>query len=240
MGSRFSKKSPYSKKFKIMLETLSHPDGGRWTGTKMERATGKKVSTSYFSALRDDHIDIPRADKVEAIAEAMGFPPGLWFRSLSWWEEARENWVKGRDLRAVLEEEGREANVSHLSLLLERLIKEHEKKTGELLTDEAIAKKSGGVLRKEDVGALRSGRLADPTWAQVLSLCDVFNVDASYWLMGDSLSWRPSPAVLEAVEGSDSYVIFQNSLKLSERDRTMLKMIAEHMRREQEGTDSRG
>jgi hypothetical protein len=229
------KQSVYAEKFRIMLRMIPHPDGGDWTGTKMERATGGKVSTSYYSSLRDDHIEIPRADKIEAIALAMGFPVGLWFKNIRWWREAQKNWEEGRGLEAVLEEEKREADGERLSRLLNQLFETRlDEETGEPFTNEKVARESNGLLTGEDVEAMRAGRLIDPTWAQILVLSDVFGVDVSYWSERYTPSWRPSPAVMEAAEGADSYIIFQNSLKLSGRDRSMLKMLAEHLRKEQE------
>lgn len=233
-----ARQSVYAEKFRIMMRLIGAPDGGEWSGTKMERATGGKISTSYFSSLRDGHIGFPRADKLETIAEAMGLEPGLWFKDLGWWREAEESWKKGRSLEDVLEEERREADGEHLSRLLDRLFETKiDEATREPFTSEKVAQESNGVLTKEDVEAIRAGRLTNPTWAQILALCDVFEVDPSYWSERDAPSWRPSPAVLEAVEGMESYLIFQNSLKLSNRDRSMLKMLAEHLRREQEETN---
>jgi hypothetical protein len=228
------KQSVYAEKFRIMLRLISHPEGGDWTGTKMERATNKKVSTSYFSSLRDGHIDIPRADKIEAIAKAMGFPPALWFKDLEWWRGMQERWEKGQDVGDTLKGEQRKTDEKRLSQLLVRLFETKvDEETGEPFTNEKVARESNGVLNKEDVEAMRNGYLTDPTWAQILALCDVFGVDVSYWAESDTPSWRPSPAVMEAAEGADSYLIFQNSLKLSDRDRSVLKMLAEHLRREE-------
>ena len=88
-----------------MLRLTSAPDGGEWTGTKMERATGGEVGENYFRALRNGDVGVPRADKIAAIASAMGFSPGLWFKDLSWWEAAEENWEKGGG--GLVPEEGR-------------------------------------------------------------------------------------------------------------------------------------
>ena len=235
MKYRPRKRSVYAEKFRIMLRLISHPDGGPWTGTKMERATEGRVSTSYFSSLRDGHIDTPRADKIEAIAKAMGFPPGLWFKSLKWWKGMEEGWQKGRGLGEALGEERRKADGERLSKLLNRLFETKvDDETGEPFTNEKVAQNSNGALTEEDVEAMRAGRLADPTWAQILALCDAFDVDPSYWSERDVPPWGPSPAVLEVAEGRDAYIIFQNSLRLSDRDRSVLKMLAEHLRREQE------
>ena len=84
---------------------------------------------------------------------------------------------------------------------------------------------------------MREGNLADPTWAQILALCEAFEVDASYWSEKE-VPWRPSPAVLRAAEDPDSYVTFQNSLKLSKNNKSMLRALSEHLKREQGEADS--
>jgi hypothetical protein len=163
----------------------------------------------------------------------MGFSPGLWFKSLKWWEEARENWERGDGRGAVLEGERGEADGERFGMLVEHLFETRaNEETGKPFTNGEVAARSGGVLTEEDVAAIRGGRLADPTWAQVLALGAVFAVDPSYWSGRDAASWRPSASLLEAAEGMDAFEIFQSSIKLGEDDRTMLRMLAERLRRE--------
>jgi hypothetical protein len=232
MSERQKKQSPYTRKFNIMLKVISGPDGGEWTGTKMERATGGKLLTSYFSSLRDGHIAIPRADKIEAIANAMGFPPQLWFKDVEWWEQVYERWEKGEDVGPSLAGDEEEIDGRNLSTLLNRLFElKINDKTGRPFTNEEVSQLSKGTLSVEEVEALREGRLTNPTWAQILALCDVFEVDPSYWSKR-RISWRPSPAVMQALEHQESFLIFQNSLRLSPRDRSMLRILSDQMRRE--------
>lgn len=230
----------YSKKFRIMLRLMVHPDGGDWTGTKMERATGRKVQASYFTSLRDDHIEIPRADKVEAIARAMRFPPELWFKDLSWWEALYERSEAGEDVATTLERPEERVGGGRVSERLNRLLElAVNERTGESFSDAEVAELSGGRLREEDVAAMREGRVPDPTWAQVLALCDVFEVDPSYW-SERTLSWRPSAELLRGVEDQDSYVVFRNSLRLSRSNRSMLRLLSEHLRQEEQGGGEEG
>lgn len=233
LNGRPKKKSSYTSKFNIMLKVFAAPDGGEWTGTKMERATGGKVITSYFSSLRDGYIGIPRVDKIETISEAMGFPPQLWFKDVGWWEAVYEKWANGEEVEAALSGREEKPDRSYLSTLLNRLFElKINDETGEPFTSEEVSLLSGGVLSEEEVEALREGGLTDPTWAQILALCDVFEVDPSYW-SEHRIPWRPSPAVMKAAENQESYLIFQNSLRLSGRDRSMLRVLSEHLRREQ-------
>lgn len=62
-----------------MLALYRMPEGGKWGGQNLEDATGGTVTRSYVSNLKNGRIENPGLAKLEAIAEAMGFPPALWF-----------------------------------------------------------------------------------------------------------------------------------------------------------------
>jgi hypothetical protein len=233
MSQESGKQTAYNRKFNVMLRVMAAPDGGEWTGTKMQRATGGEVQTSYFSSLRDGHISIPRADKLDAISKAMGFPPHLWFKSVDWWEDLYDRWSRGEHLEEALDKEHGEASEGdHLAALLDGLFEARRREDGEPMTDAEAAAQSGGALSAEDVRALREGTMQDPSWTQILALCDIFEVDPSYWSRR-RIAWRPSPGLARTAEDQESYVIFQNSLKLSEHDRGMLRTLSDHLRREQ-------
>jgi hypothetical protein len=223
----------FTRKFVIMLRVFAAPDGGKWTGTKMERATEGRVITSYFSSLRDGHIGIPRADKLESIAFAMGFPVQLWFRDLEWWEEVLSQWESGAGAEASLSDDGSAGSAGALGPLLNGLLEvKASEKTGLPYTDGELSRKTGGAVSEKEIADIRSGAIQDPTWKQVLALSGALEVEPSYWT-GGSLPWRPSPALMRAVEDQESYVIFQNSLGLSDQDRTMLRLLSEHLKRGQ-------
>lgn len=68
-----------SERFLRLLALYRKPDGSEWGGQDLERATGGSVKRSYVSHLKKGRIVSPSLDKMEAIAQAMGFPPALWF-----------------------------------------------------------------------------------------------------------------------------------------------------------------
>ncbi len=68
-----------SERFGRLLDLYRKPDGSPWGGQDLENATGGAVTRSYVSNLRNGRIGSPGLDKLEAIANAMGFPPQLWF-----------------------------------------------------------------------------------------------------------------------------------------------------------------
>ena len=68
-----------AQRFEWFLETYRRPDGSRWTGQKLDEATGGVVTRSYVTNLRKGRIENPGYEKMLAISRAMGFPPALWF-----------------------------------------------------------------------------------------------------------------------------------------------------------------
>ena len=68
-----------AQRFELFLDTYRRPDGSRWTGQKLDEATGGVVPRSYFTNLRKGRIENPGYEKMMAIARAMGFPPEAWF-----------------------------------------------------------------------------------------------------------------------------------------------------------------
>ncbi len=68
-----------AQRFELFLDTYRRPDGGRWTGQKLDVATGGVVTRSYVTNLRKGRIENPGYEKMRMIAKAMGFPPEAWF-----------------------------------------------------------------------------------------------------------------------------------------------------------------
>ena len=67
-------------KFEHLLEVFHHPDGRRWTGAKLEKATENVAPQSYATNLRKGKIESPGYEKLAAIAKAMGFTLEVWFK----------------------------------------------------------------------------------------------------------------------------------------------------------------
>lgn len=70
-----------SKRFRRLLAFYRRPNGSEWGGQDLEDATGGAVSRSYVANLKKGRIENPGLAKLEAISDAMGFPPALWFGS---------------------------------------------------------------------------------------------------------------------------------------------------------------
>lgn len=227
--------SSYSLKFRIMLQVIPHPDGGYWTGTKMKLATNDVVSASYFTLLRNGGIDIPRADKIEAIANAMGFTPDLWFRDLAWWQDVYERWKRGDDVEAHIHSpQGAGDSKPRMVELVNQLFEERvNKDTGEPFTDAEVAEQSSDALSPEEVAALRSGTLDNPTWNQLLSLCSIFGVGLAYFNGSEPPVLHTEGVTFSADDDDqESYITFRNSVAMTKQDRSLLRSMSDHLKRQ--------
>lgn len=72
-------KEHVSERFRRMLALYRKPDGSEWGGQDLENATGGIVTRSYVANVKKGRVENPGLAKLEAIAQAMGFPPALWF-----------------------------------------------------------------------------------------------------------------------------------------------------------------
>src|SRR5918992_1010349 len=53
-----------AQKFKYLLDTYRRPDGHRWTGQQLDKATGRVVTRSYVTNLRKGRIDNPGFERI--------------------------------------------------------------------------------------------------------------------------------------------------------------------------------
>jgi len=180
-----------------------------WTGQQIQGATDGFVSRSYVTQLRKGRIANPRLDKLQALAEVMGFPPQLWFEDVS---------DPGSTSRATPPEE-----VPTISERLESLLlTDAEERSGEPYSDADIARLSMGELTEPEVTGIRSGAIPDPSMEQVLALAEVFAIDPSYFLDRKA---KPPPldrASLETLSNQKARIILHKSLELSDREQDLI------------------
>jgi transcriptional regulator with XRE-family HTH domain len=94
-----------AQRFARFLETYRRPDGQRWGGAELQKATGGIVTRSYVTNLRKGRIENPGYEKLAAIARAMGFPPEVWFE---------EDLGSSREAAATVHAGGIAGKVEHL------------------------------------------------------------------------------------------------------------------------------
>ena len=153
-----------AQRFERFLDTYRRPDGGRWGGAELAKATGGAVPRSYVTNLRKGRKGSPGYEKMRAVAKAMGFPPEAWFDETPG-GGALTVTAEGRDLAARAEH------------LFETIV---HPKTGESYTSAEVARLSAGDLTEDEVEGIRTGAIPDPTVGQVAALAAVFGMPPSY------------------------------------------------------------
>jgi transcriptional regulator with XRE-family HTH domain len=68
-----------AQRFERLLDAYRRPDGRKWGGKVLQDATKGLVTKPYVTHLRKGSHREPGYEKLRTIAEAMGFPPELWF-----------------------------------------------------------------------------------------------------------------------------------------------------------------
>ena len=205
-----------SQKFEMLRDRYRRPDNTRWNGQQLQDATGGVVTRSYVSMMRKGKIENPGFDKLRAIAKAMGFPPELWFEDM---ESLRA------EAPAVRDEE-HQSIAERVNYLFELVRNE---RTGEPYTNAAVARMSLGDLKEDEVEGIRTGRIGNPTIAQILALSEVFGVDPSYFLDKTRKPPLLDKEALEALSDQKSRLLLHKSLNLSDGEKDMLIDMIEHL-----------
>jgi transcriptional regulator with XRE-family HTH domain len=195
-----------AQKFEHLLETYRHPDGRKWTGGELDKATGGVVRRSYITNLRKGRIDSPGYEKLAAIAKAMGFAPEVWF------EDGIGDVVPAGTV------EGAHGIAGTLEHLFEAV---RNPTTGEPYTNAEVARMTLGDLSEEEVEGIRTSAISDPTVSQVVALAGVFGVGPSYLL--DRGEWPVLDGELvEALRDESVRSITRESSRLPEREKRMV------------------
>jgi transcriptional regulator with XRE-family HTH domain len=193
-----------AQRFERFLDTYRRPDGQRWGGAELQKATGGIVTRSYVTNLRKGRIESPGFEKMRAIAKAMGFPPEMWFE-----EDLGD---EGR-LLAGPEGRGIPGRLEHLFKTIKN------PRTDQPYTNAEVARMSASDLTVEDVEGIRSGRIVDPLVSQVAALAAAFGVSPSYLLDRDKNPSVLDEEVLEALTDETADAILRESARLPDREK---------------------
>lgn len=209
----------WARKFANFLERYRRPDGGRWRGVDLDRATNGYVNGSYVTALSKGRIEEPGLNKLLRISEAMGFPFQEWFEPA------------GDESRPGPEQIGRpddDSIAARLNYLFDAIPND---KTNAPFTEEEVAKYTFGRLSEKDVRRLRTGELKDPSREALLALCDVFDIDFSYWDERADQLQLLSPDTLRALRDKESLAILHKSHALPEEDKSLIMTVLTELER---------
>ena len=195
-----------AQRFELFLDTYRRPDGSRWTGQKLDKATGGVVPRSYVTNLRKGRIENPGYEKMLAIARAMGFQPALWFEDTPG-DGALAAPTEGRDL------------AGRVGYLFRAIL---HPGTGEPYTNADVARMSAGALTEEEVEGMRTGKIPDPTVGQVAALASVFGVTPSYFVDRDKETSVLDEETLEALADETANAILRESARLQVREKRVV------------------
>lgn len=213
-----------AKRFEALLAAYPHPDGRVWSGQEIDEATGGVVTRSYITNLRKHRIENPGYEKLRAIAKAVGFPPELWF----------EEDLPAEPGARIEVERGHVGLAEKIGHLMEMPSQETASNP---YTDADVARLSFGSLTEEDVEAMRTGRLTDPSVEQVVALADVFGVDPSYFLSRAKSPPLLDHEALEIFRDETVSAIAHKSLHLPGREKEMILSIIRQFEDSRHGAD---
>lgn len=215
-----------AERFEMLLAAHPHPDGRTWSGQEIDAATGGVVTRSYVTNLRKRRIENPGYEKLGAIAKAIGFPPELWFN-----EDLLSK--SGAWMGPDQERDGIAQKVARLMEMLS------DEATGKSYTDADVARLSFGDLSTEDVEAIRTGALTDPSVDQITALADVFGVHPSYFLNGAKSPPLLDEEAMEIFRDETVSAIAHKSLHLPGREREMILGIIRQFEDSRDGANER-
>lgn len=213
-----------AERFTVLLAAYPHPDGRVWTGQEIDEATGGVVTRSYVTNLRKGRIENPGYEKLRAIARALGFSPELWFDD-DLLPDPTERGEPGAERAGIAEK---------VTRLMEMPRSEAGRKAH---TDADVASLSFGDLDAEDVKAIRTGALPDPSVDQVTALADVFGVHPSYFVNRTKGSPLLDQDAIEIFRDETVSAIAHRSLRLPGRERQMILNIIRQFEDSREGGD---
>lgn len=205
--------------FAQLLEMYPHPAGGKWTGPRMQEATGGFVNAAYFSNLLAGRIKQPGLDKLKTIAETMGFPPQLWLEEPEWW--------------GGHEPQGPSTGAGLKDLLNHLFASVVDERTRELLTNAEVSRRTAGRVSETELESMRSGTLDNPTVEQILALSEAFDVDPAYWFRRGRKKPLVDQEIIEALRDEENRLLLHRSLGLSRDQKDMLLVLMEQLRNEE-------
>jgi transcriptional regulator with XRE-family HTH domain len=203
-----------AQKFEHLLDAYRRPDGHKWTGAQLAKATGGVVPRSYVTNLRKGRIENPGYEKMRAIAKAMGFAPQVWFE---------DGLGYGRSIGQGEVSHGVAGRLEHIFEVV------RNPKTGEPYTNAEVARMTLGDLSEEDVEKIRTGAISDPTVGQVAALASVFGVEPAY-LLDRGESSLLDEELVRALRDEDVRDITRESSRLPDGERRLVLGIVRQFR----------
>lgn len=204
--------SSYGERFLELQERFLKPDGSKWTHAQIERATDGYVRSNYLTNLVHGRIRQPSTDRLEAVAQVMGFATELWFRKES------VAAVEGQAPAATLAEK--------LNTLFDK-VPNH--RTGSPFTEAEVARRAGDRLDEELITKIRAGEVDDLEGTQYLALSNVFGVDVSYWYTDPDQMPPLDESWLSAARTDKGRAVLDKFQERSEEQKDMILFLLDQL-----------
>lgn len=207
----------FGRQFQRLQDAYRKPDGTRWTGTDLSRATEGYIRPNYVTNLIKGRIERPGYDRLRAIAQVMGFPVELWFRELpdapsGGPAEELPTRTLSEKLAAVFEAANR------------------HRPPDEPLTSAQVAQLTFGRLSEQEIEDARAGNIEDLTGAQYLALSNVFGLPVRYWYTQDAAGIGPlEPDVAAAVRTRKGRQLLQKFHDRPEEQKDIILLLLDQL-----------
>lgn len=207
----------FGKKFVYLQERYRKPNGRKYKLKDIERATNGYVTAAYISNLKQGHNDNPSYDRLRAIADVMGFPPGLWYQ-----------------LDPNILEKG--------STLAEKLNvlfgTQPDLGTADETAEEQVSRLAFGKVSAERLSEARRGELDELQASEYFALSNVFGVDVAFWYQSEPALDNLSPETLVSLRDPEAQGVLNKFHQIErEQDRTFIRELIDRFTRKEQGHD---
>ena len=196
----------FGRQFTQFLEQYRKPDGSRWRNKELADATNGFVTGNYVSNLKKGKISNPSHDRLLAIADVMGFPAELWYRTGAL-EEGRQGPTLAEKLNFMI-------------------ASRNDPRTGGMMTEEAVSEMTSGSVSVDLLQTARNGEVESLTPSQYDALSKVFGVDIAFWYEGYGAVPTLDTRTLESLRDKDAEEVLNKFHRLkNQEDRDLIRSL---------------
>lgn len=206
----------FGKKFVYLQDRYRKPNGRKFKLKDIERATEGYVTAAYISNLKQGHNDNPSYDRLRAIADVMGFPPGLWYQP--------------------------DAELARAGSLQEKLnfLFETQPELGSVdeSAEEQVSRLAFGKVSAERLSEARRGELDELQASEYFALSNVFGVDVSFWYQSEPALDNLSPETLISLRDPEAQGVLNKFHQIErEQDRTFIRELIDRFTRKDQSRE---
>lgn len=241
----------YAEKFELLLDQVRRPNGDRWKGTEIARATNGEVGGSYVSGLLRGYINRPGAERLETLARVIGFPVSYWHmepeelrRVLNERHHGRHRYVQRYEDEAPSRPRGSEvaddgifARGTLLKTLYENLMAWGMLERGVPPTNQEVVERSSGRLSEVEIAKIRRGESGGLTRIEAQALSDAMGVSVYYWHRDTAREELLDLNTVERIYQHENVAVLWRGEGFTGGQVRLLRTVAENLRRREEEED---